>query len=388
MSFKSINWALAGILTWASLAVPAHAEYFLLQLTPQTLNPDQRIHLVVSGRGNDLGTAPQEAAYAKAKRISETFPQDQILVISTKDNDNNQSSLKKLGYGSIKPVSATLDSTELMNQLSQYHRIVSLNVYGHSGIAPGVFLDRTPGTQNDLKWPAHDPNSARLKGHFTSDAVAIFNGCNVGHEQGPELAELWGIPVAGALTSTHFESIGSDGRYYEDGSMNACADGTNDCYRMKPDNADYSGVYGHYTQGLPFYKFFCIGISSEDCQKGMARSILTAVSTEKLGTHPTLKEFTNVVQDWLCPTGRPGQSPQAECMSKLDSLDFGATSSDRFYTPFGSVGHTAQCSFSTCYASCSNSNRETCAKTAKPPAQTTTFVEEYVGYLDGYRLLY
>lgn len=368
----------------------AWASYFLLQLASSPLDPNQPVQIVVSGRGNDLGTAPQVAAAAKAKQLMTAFPGDQVLVISTNENHGDELFLKHLGYRSIRPVNKDLGSAELMNQLSKYHKIAGLYFYGHSGIGPGVFLDRPAGTDKDLKWAPNDPQSARLIGHFTPGAVVIFNGCNVGHEMAPQLSGLWRVPVAGALTSTHFEALYPDGKYYVSNTMLDCPKGVDSCYRMKPDNTDYYGVYGHYNQGLPFYKFFCDGVSRKQCLAGMAKSVIANVSAPLLPSHPNLTDYEAAVREWLCPSGIFGDSTQAECMAQLATIDparMKANSSVHYYTPFESRGHTAQCDDDTCYPKCDLPDKSLCAEMS-PPRQSTTFVDEYLDYIAGYHILF
>ncbi len=380
----------------------ANAAYFLLQLTPGPLNPDMPINIIVSGRGNDLGTDPQQAAAAKAKVTAATYPDAQILVISTEEDPGNAAVLKKMGYEKIKRVDRLLTGAELIEQLSQYREISSLNVYGHSGITPGVFLDRLDGTQIDQRWNPNDPVNQKLTGHFASDAMVIFNGCNMGEEGAPALSNLWRVPVAGALTSTHFEGLYPDGKYYWiDSPPKQCPLGLVACYRMRPDNNDYRGAYGHYDQGLPNYEFFCArSISKSDCEKAMARSVLTDVSTEQPTAHPTYERYAETVREWLCPSGHTvGDPTQAECMANLQKIDpasvaLNPNSPERFYTPYPREGadpavpNMVECDFQTCYATCKDANKEDCAKNQHAASKATSFVDEYLDYLRGYSLLF
>ncbi len=394
---------LAGALSMNSSS--AQAAYFVVSVGAPSLDPHRRTHVVIAGYGNDLGTAPQIAATAKVRKIAEIYPSDQILFICARElsEEENIQLLRRIGYENIRSEDQLLTVANLMNELKVYDQIAGLHVYSHSGITPGIFLDldpTKPPSSNDLKWAYDAPAASLLVGHFTSDAIVTLNGCNSGHAQAPYLAQLWKVPVSGALTSTHFEALYQDGNYYwaDPSQSQFLADNTlgtmqtkipcnkGACYRMRPDNWDYIGVYGHYFMGLPNYQFFCVGISDAQCTAGMAHSILIDVSSQALSSSPTLEQYTRAVQEWICPTDAYSKPTQSRCMAELAKLNMlDLSKADVEYTPFG--GRTANCTFSSCYrnSECLHPEIKVCALSPQPDLRhSTTFIDEYAAYLRGY----
>lgn len=218
-----------------------------------------------------------------------------------------------------------------------------------------------------------------------------LNGCNDGHMMAPILAKLWRIPVAGALTGTIFESIfelkNQEQKFYH-------ANAPNDFfkYRMRPENAQYNKTYGAYKQGLSFYKFFCADIPRIQCLTGMARSMFMNVSPVSLANNlgeATSKQFAINVREWLCPsTDLIGDAFQTDCMRELANQE---TALNRNYTPFR--GKSLSCTFETCYTNpiCltvhRTANHQTCPIVEPVPPSSTTFVDEYFNYLEGYKYL-
>jgi hypothetical protein len=381
-----------------------HASYFLVNASQPVLDTQKRTHVIVTDRASDLGNLPKMAAAAKAFKIMEAFPDDQVLLILP-EGSGYAHTLKSLGFENMTFVNETLNSTALMNQLEKYTQIASFHVYGHSAIPEGLFLDRGAGTK-DIRWYAYDKQPLRLKGHFTQDAIATLNGCNSGHIMSLALSEMWEIPVSGSLTGTHFEKLYQDGSFYwgdSKSSGNWASDSMNSmkskiackgaCVRLRPDNAAYNGHYGKYPQGLPSYKFSCVNISEEKCLKGMATSILMNVSNLAIGSRPTPEQYSHVVREWLCPTAYWGSNLQKSCMENLRTLNMDAIqkgSAERFYTPL--QGKSFQCTFKGCYVEpkcLSPQNTLACAQKGYSTSEgrTTTFVDEYINFLRGYQYI-
>ena len=405
MKNQILAGALKSVLAASLLAlfapVTAEAAYFLISYPGSRIDATKRTHVVVSGVGEELGMLPQMAAATKIKKIAEAFPGEQIYFVAAEEKEDNEDTLAELGFKYVRHVDRDLTPDRLVTEIGGLQNIASLHYYGHSAISKGLFLDKPNGTDEVRMLPT-DKAWGKLAGRFSDDAFVTLNGCNGGHILAPILSKMWGVPVAGALTGSAFETLHDDGHFYRSdremkpyrsrSSMNIfskeyrCSSGA--CVRMRPDNVIYNGHYGQYTQGLNFYKFFCVGISEEKCLSGMARSIFATVSDQSLSAKPTAAEFAHNVREWLCPVGKYGSDRQANCMSQLEALRSPVSSSARLYTPFpeGSM----QCTFLTCYANpaCSRpANTPQCALSEEAPDRSTTFVDEYLAYMKGFALI-
>lgn len=275
-----------------------------------------------------------------------------------------------------------------MDEASQFPQIASFHFIGHSATTDGLFLDGLGA--RDVRWYPSDRLNKSLAGHFTADAFAALDGCNSGQMMACSLSRVWGIAVAGSLTSTHFETLYKDDKFYvadESERANWLDRTYGAVYRMRSDNSDYNGVYGKYQQGPPFYKFFCIGIDEQKCLLGMAMSTRARVSSMENSSHMSEQEYTDVVRELLCPVGSWSSKLQIQCINKLA----GAFTASTSFSPY--LGHSAQCNFLTCYPSSSScetaANAADCARFAKPPevGTSTTFVDEYLLYLKAFHIL-
>ncbi len=366
----------------------SHASYFISTKTGEQIGVTKRTHILFSGRGNDLGMAPEFASAAKAAKIAEANPSDQVVLITILSSGvtDSESTLRRYGFGNIVYKQEIMDSVKMMDVLSRFTQIASFHAYGHSGIVPGVYLDGVG--SNDLKWTAYDPQSQRLVGHFTPDAYVTLNGCNAGHLQGPILSKMWGVPVAASLTSTHFESQYKDGNFYwmdEQHERQNMMPNYISTIRMRPDNNNYHGHLGKYQQGLPFFKFFCAGISNEKCLSGMANSMRALVSVGDVSARPTLDQYLSTVREWLCPSGiKQGDTTQMNCMATLARMT--PANADRTFSPFS--GHLAHCDFNGCYSNtceASAASASACASgSPREVAPSTTFVDEYLNYMKAF----
>jgi hypothetical protein len=161
------------------------------------------------------------------------------------------------------------------------------------------------------------------------------------------------------------------------------------CIRMRPANVIYNGHYGRYRQGLPFYKFFCAGLAESDCLKGMARSLISSVTAVAVPANSTLEQYSQAAREWLCPV-TANTATQRNCDAQLAAISAGTVDLSRaqFYTPFPGANH--QCTFEGCYEKTQClilSKTSECAQREAPPAQATTFVDEYTNYIRGFHLL-
>lgn len=424
MSIRSFL-ALGALVSSFVTLTAAHAAYMVVPFNRsiENFNRAARTHMIILSRGNDLGNMPQLSGFTAAQKLQDVYPNDQIVLFVPQEAPGQLSAIRqtqpsaylvesKLDTKNRFPM---LDAKRLFDELVTFEKIASIHTFGHGAIPEGVFLDRIPYSDRDIRWHPNSPQPPRLVGHFTEDAFVNLNNCNLGHSMASMLSSLWKVPVSGALTGSHFEILMPNGQFemasevHKQGSTTtrgllekekSCVRfGTvSGCYRMRPENTLYDGKYGKFRQTLPIYKFFCVGLSEDVCLKGMARSMMSAVTAtaveKDLRAESARESFARAAREWLCPVGNA--RTRQTCFNKLVEIDQAMLSSkqpteiERLYTPMSRAG-SAQCTFTGCYekSQCMTAHLKTweCAKTEAPPARSTTFVDEYMNYMKGFALL-
>ena len=377
----------------------AHASYIVTTFNTPNLDPKLPTRLLVAGNGDDLGLLFQEVAKAKAKKYSELNPGEQIVFITINEKEmGSEWALKKWGFKILRLERATLDGQVLINELSSFKKLLSLDIFSHSSAQFGIHLD---GKANRLS--EKTKGLEVLKNNFMKDAFVYLHGCNSGFVLAPFLSNIWSIPVAGSMTSTNFQKLHSDGNFYlsEEGyapnsdwakentfsydQTTNCSEGT--CQRLKPDNTPYVGFWGAYRAGgLPFYKFFCTKNSEEQCVRVMAKSLLTHSLIVNLKKESSLEDYKKGVIDFLCPVSSK-KDLRGECQAKLEEA---LVTQDMTYNPFSRP--QVECDFKECKAdiSCDKvlftgfAKPGTCELKNKANSPATTLVREYKAYLQGY----
>ena len=384
------------------LTTAAQASYIVASFNTPDMNPNRPTRIMVAGSGDDLGLLFQEVAKAKALKYSEQNPGEQILFIAANEKElGSEWALKKWGFKILKTNKSTLDGQVFINELAPFKKILSLDIFSHSSVQFGVHLEGRGNRLNEKT-----KGLEVLKGNFMKDSFVYLHGCNSGFSLAPFLSNVWGIPVAGSMTSTNFQKLHSDGNFYlsEEGfapnsdwakenslsnnTTTECSEGT--CQRLKPDNTPYSGFWGSYREGgLPFYKFFCVKNSAEDCTRVMAKSLLSHSLIVNVKKDSSLEEYKKAVVDFLCPVSSK-KDLRGECQAKLEEA---LVTQDMTYNPFSRP--QVECDFKSCKAevSCEKvlftgfAKPGTCGlkNNAKSPA--TTLVREYIAYLKGFSSL-
>lgn len=390
---------------FVSLMVSSQAfAYITATYGSQGAHSDVRTHVLIVGKGNELSTLLQTTAAAKAKKYAELYPQEQVYLISVNETgkDDNLELLAKYGFKNVDEKSGfNFTSGDVFKEMKKFNKIASVDIFSHSVAYYGVILD---GKLNRMD-PKKD-GYEKLAGNFTADAYAFLHGCNSGQFLAPVLSLQWGIPVAGSFTATDFNRMHQNGNWYFDdgrkpteGSFDTvnkvtyernelCAEGA--CRRLHPDNFTYNGYWGDFSEGgLGFYKYFCMRNSTEACNKAMARAALSYVSTKAINMNSSLEDYKTVVFDSLCPVSSKPEIRE-KCMEGLER----AAATGGTYDSFS--GKSLQCDFKGCQAkfkckripmldllqkgSCEVINLRASAK-------TTTQVEEFKAYMNGWKLL-
>lgn len=368
----------------------AHA-YFIASLSGSAkIDVSKPTHILVSGRGQDLGRSPQMSALGTAARIRQTEPNAQVLLISVFEDPKNRESLTAKGAVFTKVnEDVAFNTSSLLPELLKFSKISSLHFFGHNSPTLGVQTDG-PGARFDFR----EKRVAQLKGHFAPDAYMIVHGCNGGWYLAPMMSKALGIPVAGAFTGTHFERLHSDGHFYvssankapstewaqsNTGSYDAdraCLNGG--CLRMRPANAPYDGHWGNLQAGaLAFYKFFCVTNSQDDCDRAMAKSLLHSLTASNAALDDR-GTFTAAAKDFVCPPSKD-RALSDECGKAMQASLSGGS---RTYTSLRAAP-TLACSFKSCEVkfTCTDTS---CSmeRTTKQPATTQT--DEFAAYLRGF----
>ncbi len=391
----------AGLLVML-MCLSAQASYHVATFQTDKIDYQAPTRLLVAGNGDDLGLQFQYVAKAKAMKYFEQNASEQIVFITIHEKElGSEWSLKRLGFKVLRNENNTLDGKEFLKEATRFKKILSLDIFSHSSAQFGIHLD---GKAHRLN--VNTKSLESLKSSFTKDAYAYLHGCNSGFNLAPYLSEVWGIPVAGSLTSTNFQKLHADSNFYlseeglapssefqESNSLSynetiKCKDGA--CIRLKPDNTPYVGFWGAYREGgLPFYKFFCAKNNEEQCQKIMAQSLLSHTLIVNLKKNSDFETYKKAVIDWLCPVSSK-KDLRGECEAKLDEA---LLTQDKTYNPFSRA--QVECSFKGCKAEvkCEKifitglPKPGTCQLSNNTPAPATTLVREYAAYLSAFKYL-
>lgn len=360
---------MAVALTVTLLAVTAQARYVVADYQKQGIDANKKTHVIVAAKGGDMGLQFHMSAASLARKVQDVNPNDQVVLIAVLDNgkgwletdysrrletsllnfnilnETNEEDVAKFGgrsnfkryteveqgtmlalqqwgFGNFREIQQDLDAVTLNDELSQFNRIGSLNIFSHSTSYYGLILD---GSMNRLN-PKDTEKFGELRSRFTPDAYAWLHGCN-NSAVGAKLTSLWSIPVAASSTSTAFQEVfrGADNKpffvhsYPDNIPADARRMGVNSisyaktqeclkvpCVRMQPDNYGYVGHWGNYKDGgLGFYKFICAShVGDRKCKMGMATGLINQVSHVFTNYKSDLATFKAAAIGALCPVGR------------------------------------------------------------------------------------
>lgn len=353
--------------------------------------------ILLSGRGTDLGIQPQSSALGRALLYQRNFPQDQIILLSVFENPANKPNLVQGGWKITTENETKLDTKSALPELFKFKKIRSLELFGHN--SPSL------GTQTDglgYRFDALRPEVVSLAPNFTSDAYAIFHGCNSGWLIAQSLSASWKIPVAGSFTGTRFERLHSDGHFYVATDSKApspawaksnpefgvkCSQGG--CLRMRPSYTAYDGKWGNYEGAmLPHYKFFCQG-ETRDCEKRMALSLYGYITDKSLSNSSSFEDFKRVARDSLCPVYADRKVTE-HCHAELESVEKGGGNPNASYVwvsktqPLG--GEQLKCTLKACTGQM-KCDDHSCTIEGRSSENAMTLAQEYAHFIRGYRAL-
>jgi hypothetical protein len=335
----------------------AYLEAHISPTATQEYDTNARTYVVVAGEGfDDIGTQFAKAAVAQVRKIRDLEPNVQVILLVARGNDNLPSLQTLASWvpeAYINTYNADLSGPRLYQHLNQLRAIAGLYIFSHSIPTAGLTLEA-----HMLRFSTQTPHIESLASHFTSDANAVFFGCNTGYGVASGLAQMWRIPVMGSLTSANIQKLHSDGSYYANDpglfpsddwatantfSFNqpmSCPGG--ECLRMKADNSPYEGYWGKFSAGLGFYKWFCPGLSDGRCLQGMRKGAILWMGPANLVRSTSQNEVMMFINDFFCPEDST-LSLHIQCVQGIANA---LSTNDRTYSNFS--GTSLRCDFSDC----------------------------------------
>lgn len=367
------------------------------------LDIDQVTHIIV------VGSAVKEdsdqfftSGLSRGYRYKELYPDHQVVIISSPDVLNTTDEEVFLKYNVIvtSKVLEKLTAKNLLKEINTFNQIASIDFFGHS--SPWAMKI---GDINAAFSPYENLSALKiLRTKLLANAYVTLNACNTGFTIAPDLSEILKVPVSGALTSSMFERIESDGYWYKEADSNKsnyvvknqfsykqtvlCSLGL--CDRMKPSRESYYSVWGHFTEGgLSFNKFFCKFNNFDGrCEKGMANSLYAFPSLMPLSLGSSMAEFKEVVYDWLCSTSN-NKTYFYDCVNGINEAI------SRYDLVFQShPSNELMCDFKSCHAKVlcqmdpnNNPLPGTCHLKTPINPEPTNITREYITFLKGFNKL-
>lgn len=387
----------------------AMASFAIAELDPENATPAIGTHLVISGAGDEAGALWLKAAHTQAMVFRDRLPHGPIRLITAIDDakrDQYLAILHDLGYQNISFRETTFDAAHLGLALEAQKLIASIDYIGHNGAFLGLGLESL---RADHRFYLDDVDNLRGKLRFSKDAYIRLMGCNTGWYLAPYLARRLGVPTAGSLTSADVEILGADGNWYFDEaglwpralaraktnfvSIGAARDcqGVAGCVRLKVINQSYTGLHGMYAGALPFLKFFCGGVNSNDCRRRMALSTRTLVGVSPMAGSPAgplvpdFEQFAATLADQFCPSA--SLNKHQSCVAAVSRHLTGEKALPAEWTPLSQDAPKLSCSFKRCFFEVALDDNGSKVLVSTGPEASTVFVDELNAYRAGYELL-
>jgi hypothetical protein len=320
-----------GLLASLGISQGAFAYFVAIPHSQSPARYDQPTHILVSGRGTDLGIQVQLSALGRAQLYKRNFSQNQVILISVLENGQNEAALMKAGWIFLVKNDLKLETDGATREILKFQKIRSLEFFGHN--SPSL------GTQTDglgFRFDFRKPVVASIASHFENGAFAMIHGCNSGWMIAQALSKSWGIAVAGSFTGTRFERLHSNGHFYvyEEGKapdnnwatfnpdLNGAKCFAGGCFRMRPAYSHYVGKWGNLEGPLlNHYKFFCQA-SVQECETAMATSLFGFLAEKSLSPTSSLADFREVAQQYLCPVYKDRRITE-DCLQRLAQAEDG-----------------------------------------------------------------
>lgn len=328
------------------------SAYTVFNIDNSHFSEERPTEVFILGYGGDLGDQFLRTAVTRAMRHKELNPSYQQLIIMAREKSKGKDIAKIQSFG-FSPYSASnggLTPAAVFNILKRLRSIKSIHIISHNAALSGA------GLQKNIRLN-HDHEGWNEIRHKLDNAYIFIHGCNTGFVFAPKLSEKLQIPVFGSLGSTDFQQLHNNGSWYHNNkgqypaggwasrnmNNNSCYKGH--CHRLQPDIYHYSGYWGSYGTGLPFFKAFCAFNTNEKgmakCNAALIQSLKSWPSTE----NEKLDNWASIERkliDFLCPI-HATKSVRENCLEVLNDYRNGQKS---YATTF--YGNDANCYLSGC----------------------------------------
>jgi hypothetical protein len=370
------------------------------------LDTDKITHIIIVGSAvKEDSNQFFQTGIARAEKFKQLYPNEQVVIMSSPEvrGSDDDKIFATFNIPVIQLIKSSFTPEVLLPLLKKYKKIASLDFYGHSS----PWSLKLGKSNAALSPDAYEKKIRELKGNFLRTAFITINSCSSGYSIAPDLSKYLEIPVSGSLTSSLFERIESDNRFYKEDdwiqsnyveinpvSFNedmSCALGF--CYRMKPSQYSYSSYWGYFIEGgLNFYKFFCNYENNNDgrCEKAMAKSLLVFPSVKNISESSTIEEFKSVAFDFICATYK-NRAKFDECVSGVSAA---IARGDNIYQTI--PGPELNCDFNSCNAKVVCKDKVifgkgpkggTCHLQVNIKPNPTNAANELVSYIKGFKLI-
>ncbi len=379
----------------ALLSTSVYADYFAAELKTPDENPNMGAHLIIAGKGLEVVDQWLIAAQTQALIYKDRKNHGPIKIISAIDKPSYADYIKNWGYSNARVFKQTMTGQRVVDLISEHQKIASIDFIGHNGAIKGLALE-----DYDNRFFLDSVKLLTpLKSRFTADSFIRVMGCNTGWNLAPALANALNVPAAGTFTFADIQKLHETNVwYYNDtgrfpgGKFNnvnsisysepiACKN-LGGCLRLKPVSISYQGKHGTYQGTLPFMKFFCGNISTNDCARRMAKSTQYLIGVNNLQNKPAQNLYMETISDHFCSSWLDANK-RITCQRQIISHLSGAKSVD---TKFKTVSETMltcdskKCAFKT------NCDSGTCVLEADISKPSTTTFDELNMYKLGYDL--
>lgn len=380
-------------------SLSAQAAYFQADLSANNDDVSMGTHIIIVGKGIEVGDLWLPIAHAQALTFKDKKNHGPIKMIAAIDKpDTFNKKLSDWGYRNVKVYNKTMTGTDIVNMIGQNEKISSIDFIGHNGAFLGFALEG----YDYRMFLKHVDLMKSFKHKFTKDSYIRILGCNTGWSLAPYMAEQLGVPTAGTFTSADIQILMNDNQWYIDVTSlqpkgaSRIKTNTNDfseplnctygagCVRLKTIPIQYSGKRGSYKGTVPFLKYFCGSVNSDDCARRAALSVLTNFG-QSAGTDNqlTIDNYSTAVSDIMCVAWKD-HNAYRDCLTKVKVHMKGNISLPKTYTT--ALSPMLVCNFKKCETKSrwDGANNIMEGIFTKP---STTFVDELDFYKRGFELI-
>lgn len=290
--------------------------YSIFTIKPYNWSKVKTVDVFIAGYGEEMGLQFLYGAITRAQVHDDLYPDSRAQVIMWAEEWNKRKDrqvLRDRGFTILEVNGRHLRNSKIEEYLFQLPSISSLHIVSHNAAFQGSAIQRATDRLGADNFPWE-----KLRSKMTNDSYVFLHGCNTGFLVAPGISKRLQRPVLGSMTSTDFEEIFANGKWYHNNaqfdqhpsgmkkqarsgelhSQNfSCWKGF--CHRMSPNIHPYRGHWGRYQVGLPYYQAFCnygdnLNTGDKGCRAGVKAAIYTTATISP-------KSWQDKVEDFMCP---------------------------------------------------------------------------------------